>query len=866
MSKSPPSKPRLAAAGALIVLAGIAVGAWCHQDRDRAMRAGLIEEARRALAALAVPDLRRLAGTRYDLGTEAYRALKERLGRLQAADPRVRFIVLLRHQPEAGRIVILADSAPPGAAGESVPGAEFARISPAPGLQTLVRTGAPATDGPRPEGAGRSIAAFVPVETPGGAGPRGGVTDILGLEFDAAGWRAELWRAAAEGTFLVWLALGLPLLGWLVARRQLTQLQVTRNLSDAVEQSHAAIMVIGLDGRIEFANRGLCAQMGFAREELVGRPWREFRELDPAVVDPIVNLIASPRSDHPWEGEWRNRRKDGSLRPVRGVVTPVRREGALACFVVVFDDATEAKEREAELREARDRAQAGDRAKGQFLATMSHEVRTPLNGIVGFTSLLLDTPLTTEQREYVQTIRMSTEALIQLTGDILDFARIESGKLKLDPLTCDPRECVEDTLDMLAPKADAKRIELLHRVADDVPAAVLADSGRLRQVLANLIGNALKFTDRGEVEVTVRRLPLPEETTAAGAPETCLLEFAVRDTGIGIAPENHARLFRAFSQVDDSTTRRYGGTGLGLAICRNLVELMGGTIGLESESGHGSTFRFTIRAKVAARVPPARSLLGLRLGLVIQTPGLRREITGLARDWRADVIEAENLEQIAEAAADIVLVEVGEDAARELVARPAPLLGLTPDRLFGLVPITLSNELRTGLRVHFRVLVNKPVHHVGFFALLAGSIGSIPSPRPLARFDYHVLLVDDDPVSQLLVERVLAGLGCRTMSVGSALEALDVLRARASEFDVMLVDVHMPQMDGISALKEIRAGRAGDAAQGLWIIALTADVREEQRARGMAEGLNDYLTKPLKPADLELALRAYRKHRAARPG
>jgi PAS domain S-box-containing protein len=863
MSKSPPSKLRLAAAGALIVLAGAAVGLWCHRDRDRLLRAGLIEDARRVAAMLEAPDLRRFAGTRFDLGTEAYRSIKERLGRLHAGDVRVRFIVLLRHQPETGRIVTLADSAPPGDPGESVPGAEFARGSAARDLQPVVRSGTPATDGPRPAGAGMSITAFVPV---GAAGPRGGVTDILGLEFDATGWRAELWRAAAEGASYVWLALGLPLLGWLVARRQLTQLRVTRNLSDAVEQSHAAIMVVGLDGRIEFANRGLCAQMGFTREELAGRPWREFRELEPAVVDPIVNLIASPRSDHPWEGEWRNRRKDGSLRPVRGVVTPVRREGALACFVVVFDDATEAKEREAELREARDRAQAGDRAKGQFLATMSHEVRTPLNGIVGFTSLLLDTPLTNEQREYVQTIRMSTEALIQLTGDILDFARIESGKLKLDPLTCDPRECVEDTLDMLAPKADAKRIELLHRVADDVPAAVLADSGRLRQVLANLIGNAVKFTDRGEVEVTVRRLPLPEETTAAGAPETCLLEFAVRDTGIGIAPENHVRLFRAFSQVDDSTTRRYGGTGLGLAICRNLVELMGGTIGLESEPGHGSTFRFTIRAKVAARVPPARSLLGLRLGLVIQTPGLRREIAGLARDWRADVIEADMPEQIAEATVDIVLVEVGEDAARELMARPEPLLGLAPDRLFGLVPITLSNELRTGLRSHFRVLVNKPVHHVGFFALLAGSIGSLPSPRPLARFDYHVLLVDDDAVSQLLVERVLAGLGCRTMSVGSAPEALEVLRTRASEFDVVLVDVHMPQMDGISALKEIRAGRAGDAAKGLWIIALTADVREEQRARGMAEGLNDYLTKPLKPADLELALRAYRKHRAARPG
>jgi CheY-like chemotaxis protein len=417
---------------------------------------------------------------------------------------------------------------------------------------------------------------------------------------------------------------------------------------------------------------------------------------------------------------------------------------------------------------------------------------------------------------------------------------------------------------LLAPKADAKRIELLHRVADDVPAAVLADSGRLRQVLSNLIGNAIKFTDRGEVEVTVRRQPLADEAMSPGAPETCLLEFAVRDTGIGIAPENHARLFRAFSQVDDSTTRRYGGTGLGLAICRNLVELMGGAIGLESEPGCGSTFRFTIRAKVSARVPPARSLAGLRLGLVLQTPGLRREITDLARGWRANVIEAERLEGIADAEADVVLVEVGEDAARELVARPAPLLALPSERLFGLVPITLPNDLRTGLRAHFRLLVNKPVHHVGFFALLAGSLGQLPSPRSLARFGYHVLLVDDDAVSQLLAERVLAGLGCRTMSVGSAPEALDVLRARAAEFDVVLIDVHMPLMDGISALKEIRAGRAGTAAQGLWIIALTADVREEQRARGMAEGLNDYLTKPLKPYDLEVALRAFRSHRVPR--
>ncbi len=859
MSPKPPvSHFRLVLLGGLIVMAGGAAGAWCRHDRAREIRDALADDVRRTVAAFEAGDLRRLAGTRFDQGTETYRTLKERLARFKAADPRLRAVTLLR-SVEPGREVVLADATEPGRPDEVMPGTTHTAPPPGAGWPAWLKAAAPEVLGPLERAGGFAFLAYAPVSS--GVEP----PDALALEIEAPGWSRELWRATAEGAALVWLALGLPLLGWFLARRQLTQLHLSRHLSEAVEQSDAAIMVVGLDGRIEFANRGLCAQMGFARDELVGRPWREFRELDSA-VDPIVHLIASPRSDHPWEGDWRNRRKDGSLRPVRGVVTPVRRrDGALSCFVVVCNDATEAKEREAELRDARDRAQAGDRAKGQFLATMSHEVRTPLNGIVGFTSLLLDTPLTTEQREYVQTIRMSTEALIQLTGDILDYARIESGKLKLDPLTCDPRECVEDTLDMLAPKADAKRLELLHRVADDVPAAVLADAGRLRQVLANLIGNAVKFTDRGEVEVTVRRIPVPEEPGPAGAPETCALEFAVRDTGIGIAPEHHARLFRAFSQVDDSTTRRYGGTGLGLAICRNLVELMGGTIGLESTPGAGSTFRFTIRAKVAARVPPARTLIGLRLGLVVGTPGLRREIAGLARDWRADVVEAGNLEAMADAGADIVLVEVGEDAARKLVQQPAPLFGVPADRLIGLVPITLANDLRTALRSHFRLLVNKPVHHVGFFALLAGSIGSLPHPRPLARFGYHVLLVDDDAVSQLLVERVLDGLGCRTTSVASAPEALELLRARAAEFDVVVVDVHMPLMDGISAVKEIRAGRAGAAAQGLWIIALTADVRDEQRARGMAEGLNEYLTKPLKPADLEGALRAFRTHRASSP-
>jgi PAS domain S-box-containing protein len=862
MSRPPSTKLTTTAMCLVIALTGAAVGAWNYGARDDEIRAGLLQDARRSTVAFDPAVLAQLQGARSDLATPAYAQVKSRLRMLKAIDPRVRYVYLFRLRPETGKVVFLGDSTDPGASDESLPGDEYKEAPQSPGLQNILRRNRPATEGPLTDEFGTWITAYAPV---GLADPSAGsgVADVVGLDMDAAGWRRELWQAAFEGAMFVWLALGLPLIAWFVARRQLEQRHVIRNLSEAVEQSHSAILIVGLDGRIEFANRGLSDQVGFDREALIGRKWSDFREIDPG-GDSMTELATAMQSGEAWEGEWVSRRQDGTAYPVRGVVTPVRRrDGALACFVVVFDDATEAKDREAELREARDLAQAGDRAKGQFLATMSHEVRTPLNGIVGFTSLLLDTPLTTEQREYVQTIRMSTEALIQLTGDILDFARIESGKLKLDPLTCDPRECVEDALDLLAPKADAKRIELLHRVGDDVPAAVLADGGRLRQVLANLIGNGIKFTDRGEVEVSLRRVPLAEEQ-APGAMEACLLEFAVRDTGIGIAPEHHPKLFRAFSQVDDSTTRRYGGTGLGLAICRNLVELMGGAIGLESAPGRGSVFRFTIRAQVAARVPPARNLAGLRLGLVVPTPGLRREIADLVRGWRAEVIEAESPDRISASEADIVLVEVGEDAARALAARPAPLYGLPSDRLFGLVPITLSNELRTGLRAHFRVLVNKPLHHDGFFALLAGSMGGMPAPRPAARFGFRVLVVDDDPVNQLLVERVLAGLGCTTTLAESGPEALELLRQRSEEFDLMLMDVHMPRMDGIAALREIRAGRAGAQVQSLWIIALTADARPEQRARGMAEGLNDYLTKPLKPADLEVALRTFQSVHVAR--
>ncbi|HEY1110784.1 MAG TPA: ATP-binding protein, partial [Opitutaceae bacterium] len=706
-------------------------------------------------------------------------------------------------------------------------------------------------EGPLADDFGRWVTGYALVGARNAPGPR----HVLGLDVDAEDWTRSLWRAGLQGALLVWVLMGLPVAAVLIARRQGEQREVIRNLSEAMEQSHSAIMIVDLEGRIEYANRGLSQQIGYGRRELIGRKWRDFQVAEEGSAV-LSDMVAAVRAGRPWEGSWTNKRKDGTTYPARGAVTPVkRRDGSLSCFVAVFDDVTEGERRETELREARDLAQAGDRAKGRFLATMSHEVRTPLNGIVGFTSLLLDTPLTPEQREYVQTIKLSTEALIQLTGDILDFARIESGKLKLDPTACDPLDCVEESLDLLAAAAAKKGIELLHSIAPDVPAAITIDGGRLRQVLTNLLSNAVKFTDHGEIEAKIERLP--DEEPQAGR---CTLLFSVRDTGLGIAPEHHGKLFRPFSQVDESTTRRYGGTGLGLAISRNLVEMMGGTMRLESAAGKGSTFFFTVRAPVATEQRRPQVLPGLNLALVGHPGPLRREIGDLLRSWSAAVAEGDLVEDVFTATWDVVLVEVSEELARAYAAQP-PLAGAPSEKAIALVPVTLPNDLRTALRAHFRLLINRPVRQAVLHGLLTGSYSRPPLAVPTTHFGLRVLVAEDNPVNRKLIARVLGNLGCTAVLVEDGRKALDELARHPDDYDLLLLDLHMPVLDGLGTLRELRAGQAGAAVQNLWVIALTADARAPQREEGLATGLNDYLTKPLDRVELEASLRRFGQER-----
>jgi CheY-like chemotaxis protein len=405
----------------------------------------------------------------------------------------------------------------------------------------------------------------------------------------------------------------------------------------------------------------------------------------------------------------------------------------------------------------------------------------------------------------------------------------------------------------MAARAAAKNIALLHWIDPAVPRLIKADTGRLRQVLVNLLTNAIKFTDSGEVEVTVDASiagtggPWPERT----------LTFTVRDTGIGIAPEHHDKLFRPFSQVDDSITRRHGGTGLGLAICKNLVHMMGGGISLASEPGKGSTFVFTIWARTEFAAPTiAPQLSGVPIAVCTPNHGFRDELSRLCERFDGMAVPTGDINRLAKLNWNVALIDLDHDGARAYLERPLPDPVVPAEKAIGLIPVSLTGEVRAGLRKHFRTLVNKPLRHDAFPGLILGTEApDSPAAEATAGMALRILLVEDNVVNQKLMQRLLDQAGCPWVLAENGREALEELATPLMNFDVVLLDLHMPEVDGLTVLEKVRAGEAGKMAQNLWIIALTADARAEQRERAVSAGANDYLTKPLKPGTLAAALR-----------
>lgn len=635
-----------------------------------------------------------------------------------------------------------------------------------------------------------------------------------------------------------------------------------RNLSLVASKTENGVVISDAMGRIEWVNEGFTRINGYTLPEVIGMKPGKVLQGPGTDLFTVKRIGEKLKLKESFTEELLNYHKDGHSYWLQLNITPILDEaGNIQKYIAIESDITNRKKAEVELKRAKEEAEAGARAKAEFLATMSHEIRTPMNAVIGMTGLLMESDLDEVQRDYVDTIRTSGDSLLDIINDILDYSKIDSGYMELEHHPYNLVDTIEDVFELLSHKAFDKGLELVYYFEPEVPVDILGDSTRLRQVLVNLVNNAIKFTEKGEVLVSVRGITQVKNVHT--------LEFVVRDTGIGIPANKIDKLFRSFSQVDSSTTRRYGGSGLGLAISKKLVELMGGNIWVESKEDVGSSFFFTIKVEanqdeeVFRKLELAKDLMG-KFVVLVDDNRTNLKIQQLQfRKWGVETAAYENpadaLAAILKAVRkpNLVVVDMqmpdmsGDHFTQKLrqyyTKAEMPVVMLTS---LGTMPGAMQREL-------YSAFITKPARQSQLYYTVSRLLNAQARQRESSnnnnteilqasfRKDVRILVAEDNLINQKVARGILNSIGFQIEVVTNGLEVLQMLEQQ--EFDLILMDMQMPEMDGLEATRMLRKMPLNRQPV---VVAMTANAMSEAKDICMDAGMDDYIAKPVKVNDI----------------